>query len=222
MVEQHDREGPTERAWWAEALDPAENLRALTDVRGFGRRAAEDLADRLLGGGNGHSEARRTVSAEADVTEVIRRFRADAVRAGEVSASLIDNAAALFGLLVERLPAGTEPEADATILVTVTPGATAGAVFWVHNTSAVPVAAVRPHCAPPRSHTGLELPAGAVLFDPPLLDPLPARSSCGIEVTLAPPAGTEPGTYVSVVLATNVPGLYLPLRITVDAAEVAG
>ena len=65
-----------------------------------------------------------------------------------------------------------------------------------------------------------ELPADAVSFDPPLLDPLPPRSSCGIEVAVIVPPSTVPGTYVTVVLVSNVPDLYLPLTVDVGA-EVA-
>ena len=37
------------------------------------------------------------------------------------------------------------------------------------------------------------------------LDPLPARSSCGMEVRVRVPRGASPGTYASVILVSNVP-----------------
>jgi len=104
-------------------------------------------------------------------------------------------------------------------LEAVRPGAEATGVFYVHNIAPVPVAAARPHCVPLRSHLGHELPAGAVRFDPEVLEPLPARSSCGIEVRACVPPETAPGAYVSVILVSNVPELYLPLQVTVAAAE---
>jgi hypothetical protein len=55
-----------------------------------------------------------------------------------------------------------------------------------------------------------------VAFDPQVLDPLPARSSCGIEVRVRVPPEAEPGTYISVVLASNVPDFCLPLTVTVQ------
>jgi hypothetical protein len=224
MAEQSDHDGPANRSWWADALDPVENLRALADVQGFGRRAAEDLADRLLAGGAGHRGRDGDAgSPAADVNEMIRRLRADAVHASELSVNVIDHLAMLFSVVVSRLPPAPQPDrqAAAVVLPAVAPGAETGAVFWIHNTSAVPVASVRPHCAPPRSHLGHELPATCVRFDPAALEPLPPRSSCGVDVRLCVPAATPPGSYVSIIMVTNVPDLHLPLRVTVRPDEDA-
>ena len=105
------------------------------------------------------------------------------------------------------------------VLEAATPGTEATAVFYVHNTSATAVGGVRPHCAPLRSHLGHELAADAVRFDPEVVDPLPPRGSCGIEVRCRVPPGAAPGTYVSVILVSNVPELYLPLQVTVRAGR---
>jgi hypothetical protein len=126
---------------------------------------------------------------------------------------------ALAGRLAGRDGTGPAGGPAAVRLEAVRPGAEATAVFYVHNTAPVPVASARPHCTPLRSHLGQELPAGAVRFDPEVLEPLPARSSCGIEVRACVPPGTAAGAYVSVILVSNVPELYLPLQVTVAAAE---
>ena len=47
-MDEDDR--PPGRSWWIDALNPMENLRALSDARSFGRRAAEELADRMVEG----------------------------------------------------------------------------------------------------------------------------------------------------------------------------
>ncbi len=222
MPEENDRGRAANRLWWADALNPVENLRALADVQEFGRRAAEDLADRLLARGGRDGTSGDTSLPDAELNELIRRFRAEAVRAADVSANLLDCLATLFIALASRPPRRSESEAGASsvVLETVPPGADTTGLLWVHNTSPAPVPSVRPHCAPLRSHLGYELPPDAIRFEPRALDPLPARSSCGIEVRLSVPSAAPPGTYVSVVLASNVPELYLPLRVTVKPEGV--
>ncbi len=224
MVEHNDHDRSRNRSWWADTLDPGENLRALTDARGVGRRAAEELAARLLAWGGQHNGSSNGAHpSNGELNQVLRQFRADAMLAGDVAASVIDNASTLLGILLARLPGSSEQQAGMRPLVLdpVVPGAEQTAVFWVHNTSAAAVAAVRPHCAPLRSHTGCELPDTTVRFDPQVLDPLPPRSSCGIEVRVCIPPSAEPGAYVSVILASHVPELYLPLCVTVAPETVA-
>ena len=212
------------RPWLADALDPVENLRALADVQAFGRRAAEDLADRILAWGDGKDGSAPGAAPEADapqgrpaLADLVEQLRGDAVLAGEVSTRLVEHAVSLVGILIERLPPRSRTDAapPRVDLPSVVAGGESSAVFWVHNTSAAVVAAVRPHCAPPRSHLGRELAADAVAFDPPILDPLPARSTCGIEVRVRVAPDVEPGLYVSVLMASNVPDLYLPLQVEV-------
>lgn len=224
MGQEDGQAGQPGRPWLADALDPLENLRALADVQAFGRRAAEDLADRILawGGGQDVGGARSTDHRDGSpgpgLAAVVDQLRGDAALAGEVSGRLVEHAILLLGLLLERLPAAPRPDptSHAVAPAPVRPGTETSAMFWMHNTSSVVVPAVRPHCAAPRSHLGRELGAGAIAFDPQVLDPLPARSSCGIEVRVRVPPGAEPGTYVSVVMATNVPDLCLPLTVTVQ------
>jgi hypothetical protein len=226
MANTDDQDRSANRPWWADALDPVENLRTLAAVQDFGRMAAEELADRLLAGGDGRPGGPGDGAADADLDQLARRLQVEAGRAGEAWVNLFEVLAAMTGILTGRLagrggdgrPGGPAP----LLLEAAGPGAEATGVFYVHNTAAVPVAAARPHCAPLRSHLGDELPAGAVRFDPAVLEPLPARSSCGIEVRACVPPGTTPGTYVSVILVANVPELYLPLQVTVAAAEAGG
>ena len=222
MADKDDRDRSANRPWWVDALDPVENLRALANVQDFGRLAAEELADRLLATGDGR-DASPTGAAgtEAELEQLVRRFQAEAVRAGDTWASFVELFATLVGVL-SRLPRrpGAAPGPVPVVLEAAAPGTEATAVFYVHNTSATAVGGVRPHCAPLRSHLGHELAAGAVRFDPEVVDPLPPRGSCGIEVRCQVPPDAAPGTYVSVVLVANVPGLYLPLQVTVREEPV--
>jgi hypothetical protein len=222
MADKDDRERSANRPWWVDAFDPAENLRALANVQDFGRLAAEELADRLQARSDGRDGGPAGPAPSEELDQLVRRFQADAVRAGDVWGALIDTSASLVGaLLGAGLPArpGTAHGPAVVAPAPVPPGGEATAVFYVHNRAPVAVAAVRPHCAPPRSHLGAEL-ADAVRFDPEVLDPLPARSSCGMEVRVRVPRGASPGTYASVILVSNVPELYLPLQVTVTGSEV--
>ena len=217
MADKDDRDRSANRPWWVDALDPVENLRALANVQDFGRIAAEELADRLLAGRDGRDGTPTGAAAsEAELDQLVRRFQAEAIRAGDTWANFIDLFATLVGVL-SRLPrrAGPAP-GPAPVALAATPATEATAVFYVHNTSAAAVGGVRPHCAPLRSHLGDELAADAVRFDPEVVDPLPPRGSCGIEVRCRVPPGAAPGTYVSVILVSNVPELYLPLQLTVQ------
>ncbi|HKR52547.1 MAG TPA: hypothetical protein VJT72_23810 [Pseudonocardiaceae bacterium] len=221
MVEHNDHDRSTNGSWWADAFDPVENVRAMVDAQGLGRRVVEDLADQLLASGDRlNGGAGGTRLPNGDLNQLLRQFRADATLAGDVVGSVLDNTSSLLSILINRL-LGSEAQAGVTSLVldAVSPGAETAGVFWVHNTSPAAVPAVRPHCAPLRSHLGCELAPAALRFDPQVLDPLPARSSCGIEVRLRVPPSTAPDTYVSVILASNVPELYLPLCVTVLAGE---
>jgi hypothetical protein len=225
MANTDDQDRPANRPWWVDALDPIENLRTLANVQDFGRLAAEDLADRLLARGDGRPGGSGEGPADADLDQLARRLQAEVARAGEAWVGVVEILAAMTGALAGRLAGGdgAEPPGGpaAVRLEGVRPGAEATGVFYVHNLAPVPVATARPHCAPLRSHLGQELPAGAVRFDPGALEPLPARSSCGIEVRASVPPGTAPGVYVSVILVANVPELYLPLQVTVADAEAA-
>ena len=62
-----------------------------------------------------------------------------------------------------------------------------------------------------RSHLGRELPAGAVPFDPPVARPAPGPQQLRDRGAGARSRPTpRPARYVSVVMAANVPDLYLP------------
>lgn len=222
MADKDDRDRSANRPWWVDALDPVENLRALANVQDFGRIAAEELADRLLAGRDGRDGTPTgAATSEAELDQLVRRFQAEAIRAGDTWANFIDLFATLVGVL-SRLPrrAGPAP-GPAPVALAATPATEATAVFYVHNTSAAAVGGVRPHCAPLRSHLGDELAADAVRFDPEVVDPLPPRGSAGIEVRCRVPPGAAPGTYVSIILVSNVPELYLPLQLTVQREATA-
>jgi hypothetical protein len=214
-----DDQRPPPRSWWVDALNPIENLRTLADIQQFGRRAAEDLADRFVASDSSNGQQDQQRGPEADFDALLRRWRADSALAADLWSDLIEGAASMVSLVAARMPGvGSAPPDHRDIALGPTsPGEVASAIFWVHNSAATAVNDVRPHCSPPRSHQGEELGADVVSFEPAVFDPLPARSSCGVEVTVAVPPTASPGTYATVVLVSNVPDLYLPLHVTVVA-----
>jgi|EndMetStandDraft_8_1072994.scaffolds.fasta_scaffold276136_2 hypothetical protein len=222
-MDEDDR--PPGRSWWIDALDPVENLRALSDARAFGRRAAEQLADRMAGdgaGAGGNGDGGEQGGPELDA--LLRRLRADSLRAADLWADLVDGAAAMIGAVASRVPGlgdGAAGRDDDVVLGPVAPGGVARRVFWIDNPAAAPIDDVRPHCGPLRCSDGAELP-GAVTFDPMALAPLPARSRCGVEVVVAIPADAAPGRYVTMVLVTNLPAVALPLCVAVAVDEGTG
>ena len=124
MADKDDRDRSVNRPWWVDALDPVENLRALANVQDFGRIAAEELADRLLAGRDGRDGAPTgTAASDAELDQLVRRFQAEAIRAGDTWANFIDLFASLVGVL-SRLPGrpGPAPGPAPVVLEAATPG----------------------------------------------------------------------------------------------------
>jgi hypothetical protein len=213
MVDGHDGGSPR-RAWWLDSLNPVENLQALADVQRFGRRTAERIADRMVAA----SEDGIDDGADEDLGALARRFRADTARVTDLWADLVDRAIEVVSTLASRATGGAAEQDDGErelLLGPVAPGQTATTVFWVHNPTPIPVPAVEAHCAPPRSHLCHELAPSSISFDPPGFDTLPARSSCGVEITVTVPPGTAPATYGTMVFLSNVRDFSLPLTVAV-------
>jgi len=221
-MDEEDR--PPGRSWWIDALNPVENLRALSDARAFGRRAAEDLADRMTTGPSDGGNGDRAEPGGPELDALLRRLRSDSLRAADLWADLVDGAAAMIGALAGRVPGLRDSAAapdDDVVLGPVAPGGVARRVFWIDNPAAAAIDDVRPHCGPLRCSDGTEL-IDAVTFDPAVLAPLPARSRCGVEVVVTIPPGASPGRYLTVVLVANLPEIALPLRVAVAVAEGTG
>jgi hypothetical protein len=219
LDESRDDHRSANRQWFTDAFDPPANLEALAGARRFGRRTAEELADRFLTEVGRPGRAAPADTPAEDWDALARRLREDVVRAGEAGMELLDDALALVALALSRAGRPADDRSAGSLELSAAAGGVAVGVFWVHNTSPAPVPEVRPHCGPLRSHTGRELAPETLQFDPPALEPLPGRSSCGIEVRCAPPSGAVPGRYVSALLATGVPDLHLPIAVTVTGAD---
>jgi hypothetical protein len=82
--------------------------------------------------------------------------------------------------------------------------------IWMHNGSGEHFTGLALHCGDLRASDGSVLPAGAVQFDPQVID-LPARSSRGIVVSVQ--ADAPPGIYRGVVLTAGLPEVWLPIEV---------
>ena len=198
----------------SDAFDP----NAFAETVDFGRRIVREVGERadfFAGpGGPGGPGLTAPEGAGSERDDLLRRLRVNGARAAELGIELIEDAIALIGLIAAR-SSPDDADGGQTVRVSTSPGAEGATVFWIHNAAAVPMEGVRPHVGALRSHRGDEVAPAAVTFDPPVLDPLPARSRCGIEIRVTPPAATPPGTYDTVILVANAPGVCLPLRLTI-------
>jgi len=95
------------------------------------------------------------------------------------------------------------------------PGRKGSAEVWLHNGTAEPTTALRPHCGDLRAHDGSTLPASTLRFEPASLDELPARSSRGLVVTADVADGVPGGAYRGVLLVAGAPDVWLPIVVTV-------
>jgi hypothetical protein len=87
---------------------------------------------------------------------------------------------------------------------------------WLHNGTHAARHDLRLHCGELRSAAGAVLPAG-LAFDPEVVAELPARSSRGVTVGVAPWEGSvEPGTYRSIVMVTGLADVWLPVTVVVE------
>lgn len=213
--EAHDERAGPGRA--GPRFDTMANLRALGEVQRRGLEAANDVIERLLDqmdrtGPQFGAESPASTRNPFDPTEM----------AGQFTAFMN----ALLGGMVQPNGNGRAPGQDAQTPssgitadpLTIDPvpsGGTAHGELWLHNRSGVAVADVRLHCGDLRAHDGWAISSDHIAFDPPHLDELPDRTSRGISIEIAVPEDAPPETYRGVVLASNMPGVWLPVEFTV-------
>lgn len=232
------RDGRAERGA-ASIFDPVVGVRALADVQRRSLFAAGELVDRLvrLVDGDAGASVRRddapraTVESSAsapparppasvdDVVELwleLVRLGADVIRqfARPAARDLGKGA---------TLDVGSRNSAESVRLVAGPGhGATGSdpmAEIWLHNGTERAQEGIELHASDLTAHDGTSLPAGAVEFRPTIID-LPARSSRGVVVTVAV-GDTPPATYRGIILATNLPEVWLPLEVRVDPLAAA-
>jgi hypothetical protein len=217
----------------ASIFDPVVGVRALADVQRRGLLAAGELVDRLVRLVDGDAASLRrddvqrapvgsSVSApsarpSASVDDVVELWL-ELVRLGaDVIRQFASPAARDLGH-GPTVDVGSPSTAEMVHLVA---GPDHGAMgcdpmveIWLHNGTERDQEAIELHASDLRAHDGTILRSGAVGFRPTVID-LPARSSRGVVVTVAG-GDAPPATYRGIILATNLPEVWLPLEVQVD------
>ena len=98
----------------------------------------------------------------------------------------------------------------------VVPGWTLHGELILDHDADAPAVDVEVVCADLRAASGAVIEAGNVGFEPPELAAVPARSSRCIAVSVTVPEGAEPGSYRTIVQATNLPDFWAPLSVVVE------
>lgn len=93
------------------------------------------------------------------------------------------------------------------------------AEIWLHNGTERDHERIELHSTELRAHDGASVSAGTVRFEPAVID-LPARSSRGVVVTVAV-GEMPPATYRGIILATNLPQVWVPVELEVAPRTVS-
>jgi hypothetical protein len=190
------------------SFDPVAGVRAMADIQAEGLRAAGDLLERMLRREPGAAEDRATapageLTALVDAwTDLLRRTLDGLVRpepAGSVSVG-VDST-------------GVGPR----VRLELPPGAETGAIaeVWLHNGTARAVGPLSLRCGPLSDADGHVLDGGDVIFDPPEVAVLPARSSRAVLVSLATDRALHAGRYRGAIQAFGAPALWLPFEVAI-------
>jgi hypothetical protein len=217
---------------WSAAFDPAANLRVLGDIQRRGLRAAGEIVERLVAAVDGpppsgeRSEGSGAGPSAADLGAGVDLWVEMAKRSLDVVARLAT--AAGVRPQPEKPPTLVDVEGkgeqEAIELRVHRSGTGSGSgsdsggttEVWLHNGTQQARSDLRLHCGELRSADGGVLPAG-LAFDPEVVAELPARSSRGITVGVAPWEGTaEPGTYRGIVMVTGLADVWLPVTVVVE------
>lgn len=217
-----------------EPFDEREALRAMADAQRRGLEAAASVVERMLELGRqgarspfplylprepvaGEDREDEDGGAAGDPGREARRLRADAERLFELVG---ESMRVVLDVAVDAAESGVAESngdgvASALSLGPAGAGEEATASAWLHVLDGPPASPARLHATALTAHDGTAIEAGAVSFEPPLLESFDLRSSEEIEVTVAVPEGARPGTYRGHVLAAGLPEVALPLTLEV-------
>jgi len=182
----------------------------MADIQAEGLRAAGDLLERVLGTEAG-PPATRDASPASDYQafvdawiEVLRQSFAGLAQPPAGEAVTVPVEANGIGPPL-RLAVGpaSEPAERSTEV-------------WLHNGSRSVVGPVIFRCGDLSDAQGELLEGVEVRFDPAELEPLPARSSRAVTISLAGQVPLVAGTYRGTIQARGAPGVWLPLEVVVQ------
>lgn len=191
-------------------FDPVAGMRVMADIQAEGLRAAGALLERMLGAEpeeNGDrpappaGEYAALVDAWADL---IRRFVAGMAQPGRPDAVTAAVDGSGVGRPVRLALGESTGEAGAV------------ADVWLHNGTSSAVGPLVLRCGELRNSDGKKLKGAKVRFDPRKVEPLPARSSRAVAVSLVAKDELRPGVYRGTIQAQGAPKLWLPLEVAIE------
>ena len=192
------------------SFDPVAGMRVMADIQAEGLRAAGALLERMLGAEpeeNGHRPAPPTGEYAALVdawTDLIGRFVAGIAQPGGPEAVTVPVDATGVGPPVRLVVDESTGDAGA------------GAEVWLHNGTSSPMGPLVLRCGELRNSDGKKLKGAKVRFDPREVEPLPARSSRAVTVSLVAKDELRPGVYRGTIQAQGAPSLWLPLEVAIE------
>jgi len=198
----------------------ARAIDAMSDVQRRSVEAAGALVERLIASvdGNRHDDAERDDEGTRPATD------AEDALAGF---------AKLWRDSITSLAAAVSDKPDATPRIDVTAGPTPSPVrveldpatrcgaaeVWLHNPGSNALDKLRVHWGPPQTHDGSTLDPLSIVAEPDAFD-LPARASRGVTLTInVSDVHAAAGTYRTLLLVDGLPDQWLPVEITVPAAQ---
>ena len=135
---------------------------------------------------------------------------------GTASESRRSNDAARGSGVTAEPHAGASDGSPETLTLSPTePGGRAVGELWLHNRSGSATSDVRLHNGDLRRHDGCAIAATTVRFEPEHLPELPDLTSRGVRVTVDVPSDTPAGRFRGIVLAANLPDLWLVVELEV-------
>jgi hypothetical protein len=182
----------------------------MADIQAEGLRAAGDLLERVLGTESG-SPATREAAPTSEYQALVDAW-IEALR--QTFAGLAQPPAG-EAVTVPIEANGVGPPLRLAVGPASEPGERSAEV-WLHNGSRSPVGPMIFRCGELSDAQGELLEGVEVRFDPAEVEPLPARSSRAVTISLGGEGPPGAGTYRGTIQARGAPGVWLPLEVVVQ------
>ena len=245
MVDADDERSGPDHSSGPPPFDSMANLRALGDIQRRGLEAANLVVTRVISqaersgpifgaeppprpsGDLGGSPTDDSAGPEGALSDLFGQYTAltssllGAILGGRTSPGASNdsrrtNGTASGSAVTAEPHAGISDGSPETLTLSSTaPGGRAVGELWLHNRSGSATSDVRLHSGDLRRHDGCAITATTVRFDPEHLPELPDLTSRGVRVSVDVPADTPPGRFRGIVLAANLPDLWLVVELEV-------
>jgi hypothetical protein len=183
-------------------------MRAMADIQAEGLRAAGDLIERMLGSEPEPRPPRARTAPGGEYAALVDAW-----------VDLLRRSATALARPAEPGPLTVELDGDGAsspLRLHLTHGSPGAVELWLRNAGLSEVGPLALRCGPLADPEGRTLDGAVVRFEPADLGVMPARSSRGVTVSLAPANGSlRPGTYRGAIQAQGAPALWVPLEVAV-------